>query len=557
MAVTISVEPDAVSNVSAWTVTSDKDDATAKTITVFADYTGTVAGTVKVTTSTSHTYLTNDVAVITSTTNYNGTYDLTKIDTNEFYITVTWVADDATGTVTLTNSNFRIKAELIISAATVAVKWQPAGTLSWDFKRILWELITYTAIDFDSLNIITTNTDSYKSYTIKFTEYWENTSNALVTGANDTSDAKVIYKVDCTTFADYNLSADDEEFLTGRPITNKIKIGNNLITSWSNWGGVSGFDTFTTSGRNITSAIDSSGANFGLCLSSSFGNIKKGDVIEFYCNFTKNSGTFPIFYLIEGDGTSAVSNVGIFAEGYNYKALIATVDIAIARVIIRSEQASLVNFSMIQVYVSKGYNELDYLGFISEEADIIAEYIQYDIDGSAIDSKQLATVALSGDRGIMPISALLFAHNTTQIESILFKVTTPEVVVFTSEGITFVRDPVCWNNPIRIEWLNKFGAFDAYTFLDNYNEGRSGKRSTYKNTSDVEQILDIENYQTIETFSNYETKTNIDWIKTILDSKKVYWIVDNVRIEVVVTGLSQVKKKKERVKLALSFRKLI
>ncbi len=140
MAVTISVQPDAVSNNSAWTVTSDKDDATAKTITVFADYTGTVAGTVKVTTSVAHTYLTNDVIVITGTTNYNGTYDLTKIDADEFYITVTWVADDATGTTTLTNPNFRIKAELIISATTEAAKWQPKGSLSFDFKNILWAL---------------------------------------------------------------------------------------------------------------------------------------------------------------------------------------------------------------------------------------------------------------------------------------------------------------------------------------------------------------------------------------------------------------------------------
>ena len=60
-----------------------------------------------------------------------------------------------------------------------------------------------------------------------------------------------------------------------------------------------------------------------------------------------------------------------------------------------------------------------------------------------------------------------------------------------------------------------------------------------------------------KAYSDYETKTNIDWIKTILDSKNVYWIEDNVRTEITVTGISQVKKKKERVKLALNFRRLI
>lgn len=557
MAVTISVEPDAVSNASAWTVTSDKDDATAKTITAFADYTGTVAGTVKVTTSVAHTYLTNDVIVITGTTSYNGTFDLTRIDADEFYITDTWVADDATGTTTLTNSNFRIKAELIIAAATVAVKWQPKGTLSWDFKNILWELITYTTIDFDVLNIQTTNTDSYKSYTVKFTEFWENTSNALVTGANDTSSAKVIYKVDVpiADFEDYNLSADEEEFLTARPITNKIKIGDNLITGWTNAADANAFDTFTTSGRNITSAIDSSGTNPAYCYSSSIGLISKGDVIELYCNFTKNSGTLPVIGLMQSVGVFK-SNSESLAEGYNYVKLTATEDITACRAMIYSTGANQVNFSISQVYVSKGYNELDYLAFISEETSLQVDCLLYDEDDSALGSLNLAAVSLVTDRGIMPVSAILFTHSTTQVEKITLKMETA-TPADRSKDLTFTRNSVCWNNPVRIEWLNKFGAFDAYTFLDDYDEGRSGKRSTYKNTSDVEQVLDIENYQTIETFSDYETKTNIDWIKTILDSKKVYWIIDNVRNEVVVTGISQLKKKRERVQLALSFRRLI
>ena len=480
MAVTISVEPDAVSNASAWTVTSDKDGET----------------------------------------------------------------------------NFRIKAELIIAAATVAVKWQPAGTLSWDFKNILWELITYTTIDFDSLNIQTTNTDSYRSYTIKFTEFWEDTDNALVTGANDTSSAKVIYKVDCTTFADYNLSADDDEFLTERPSSNKIKIGDNLITGWTNYGGVSSFDTFTTSGRDITSAIDSSAANYSICYSDILGQLKEGDVVEFYCNFTKNSGTLPHINLIAGISWDATSNITLFTEGYNYIKLTATEDTADARIRIRSYQANEVDFEMNKVYVSKGYNELDYLGFISEESSLQIDCLLYDIDDNSLGSSNMAATSLVGDRGITPVSAILFTHSATQVEKIILKMERP-VLADRSKNLTFTRNSVCWNNPVRIEWLNKFGAFDAYTFLDNYDEDRSGKRSTYKNTSDVEQILDIENYQVIKAYSDYETKTNLDWIKTILDSKKVYWIVDNVRIEIIVTGISQIKKKKDRVQLALSFRKLV
>ena len=72
-------------------------------ITVFADYSGTVAGTVLVT-SASHGLLSGDLVVITGTTNYDGEYSVTKVSDSTFYITATYVADDATGTVQWTSN---------------------------------------------------------------------------------------------------------------------------------------------------------------------------------------------------------------------------------------------------------------------------------------------------------------------------------------------------------------------------------------------------------------------------------------------------------------------
>ena len=67
-------------------------------ITAFADYSGTVAGTVKVT-ATAHGFSTDDTALIGNTTNYNGSYTITRIDANNFYITCAWAVNDATGIV--------------------------------------------------------------------------------------------------------------------------------------------------------------------------------------------------------------------------------------------------------------------------------------------------------------------------------------------------------------------------------------------------------------------------------------------------------------------------
>ncbi len=76
-------------------------NATAKTITAFSDYSGTVAGAVLVTFTTADTaYLTNDTVTIAGTTNYNGTYTVTKVSTTQYYITHAWSGNDATGTST-------------------------------------------------------------------------------------------------------------------------------------------------------------------------------------------------------------------------------------------------------------------------------------------------------------------------------------------------------------------------------------------------------------------------------------------------------------------------
>ena len=63
-------------------------------ITAFADAGG---GQVTVT-SAAHDISEDDYISITGTTNYDGLYQVTNVQTNTFEITAAWVADDATGT---------------------------------------------------------------------------------------------------------------------------------------------------------------------------------------------------------------------------------------------------------------------------------------------------------------------------------------------------------------------------------------------------------------------------------------------------------------------------
>lgn len=61
------------------------------TIASVADYSGTVTGTILIT-NVAHGLATGDIITIDSTTNYNGTYSITKVTNNTFYVTKAYVS---------------------------------------------------------------------------------------------------------------------------------------------------------------------------------------------------------------------------------------------------------------------------------------------------------------------------------------------------------------------------------------------------------------------------------------------------------------------------------
>jgi len=91
-------------------------------ISVYADYSGTVAGTVLAT--STHGLATNDIITIRGTTNYNGIFQVTVVDSTHFYFSDTWVANDGA-------SDFDQGARLIAgtgSAGIYSASWQMSTT---------------------------------------------------------------------------------------------------------------------------------------------------------------------------------------------------------------------------------------------------------------------------------------------------------------------------------------------------------------------------------------------------------------------------------------------
>jgi hypothetical protein len=88
-----------------------------------ADYSGTVAGTIKITVTAGHNLTTGDIVTIHGTTNYNGTYSITTVSATEFRVTKAYVS-------TQTGSYTR-GTRLVAGASVVGVYQITMGMTAW------------------------------------------------------------------------------------------------------------------------------------------------------------------------------------------------------------------------------------------------------------------------------------------------------------------------------------------------------------------------------------------------------------------------------------------
>jgi hypothetical protein len=95
------------------TATNIGVDRESTDIVSFADYASTVTGTVKVTTKSLHNLISGNDVAIDSTTSYDGDHtQVVVLSPTQFYITDTFVADDATGDLYWISDNYRYRYKI-------------------------------------------------------------------------------------------------------------------------------------------------------------------------------------------------------------------------------------------------------------------------------------------------------------------------------------------------------------------------------------------------------------------------------------------------------------
>jgi hypothetical protein len=148
----------------------------------------------------------------------------------------------------------------------------------------------------------------------------------------------------------YRMGDDDD---TGGTTIRDLGVvsGAELITGFTN-GTTYPLDTLVTSGRDITSAIETSG-NWGGCASNSFA-LTEGEVYEVSFNLTYNSGTTSVRAVIvnDADGSSAHRSTAFYTttNGSNTGYLVATITDAAAHLQFGTHASShVINFAATNI----------------------------------------------------------------------------------------------------------------------------------------------------------------------------------------------------------------
>lgn len=199
MAITIEVQPDKFTAVyrnipTNWEVESTQFGADVFAASAVADDGG---GFCRYTIG-SHNILVNGIVTgsgFVGPISYNVRQTVTAVGATTIDTDVTFIGTD-TGTITRTNDNFQIRAQILDGATLVgekvAKRIDVGGNDRFRFNpaNLLSSILSHDIVDIGSTNITTPNSNSIKAYTIKFIEEFDDVAGLLQQFADITSSIK-------------------------------------------------------------------------------------------------------------------------------------------------------------------------------------------------------------------------------------------------------------------------------------------------------------------------------------------------------------------------------
>jgi len=233
MAITIVTQPEANHSAFApvfWKVSSNLVAAGAL---VEIDAIGNQGGNISVEFATNHGMVVNDTSVFSGT--LTGRYNVVQvISPTIIVINKAYTTPAITGYAYRANPNFKMKAEIIVAAVTIATLYKsPIGIeFSCDISGILKTLIS-TGYGSLGANINVTINQNIP-YIVKFTETHENASGAIIERSNLSSNTKTGYMMNKNvTWLNYTMQAGQvAKTFSNMPVKSDMVVANNKYLTY-------------------------------------------------------------------------------------------------------------------------------------------------------------------------------------------------------------------------------------------------------------------------------------------------------------------------------------
>lgn len=332
----------------------------------------------------------------------------------------------------------------------------------------------------------TTYGDPLIHYFVKFTEYWENASDVTTAGASARSITAAF--INCSTsrdFGDYlikplsvgnflTLAQEEEAAIYVSP--NKMPKFDNLITGWANFSNPIDYDTFTSTGTAITSAV-TDGSDYAYARSANTFSVKKGQKIVIAVELTLNSGEEPFVYLYsDAIGLSAKSNIVSLADGWNIIELTATATHTDMRVAI-GNSATSADWETNIVIVMRESLQVNIV-FLSLCHDLQIKHYK-----NAVATKE--AIACYAGWGVIPLKYYNY-YGISDNNAIISLLDPDDVVMSNTLYVPLILS--CEHR--FMEFVNRLGGLDYITFRGYHKTKATPEKEFYRTSGRVRKMLD-------------------------------------------------------------------
>jgi hypothetical protein len=188
-----------------------------------------------------------------------------------------------------------------------------------------------------------------------------------------------------------------------------------------------------------------------------------------------------------------------------------------------------------------GENETIQLHYVTNLSNTRFRLIQYNSAGASISDVLSSSIVVTDKAGILLLDEASMLSNAVKFEVILHRNPGDP----RSETRTFNIDTQCYDNAVRLKWLNPLGGFDSYTFVSKKEQSLRHRAKIFDKLLDSDfsiedrgaTVISVDATDEFTIFSQAEPRATILWLAELDANKVNVWIDDGTNfIPIIITS---------------------